>query len=287
MRGALELFETGGARVMEFDLTGREAAATGMICGGEVTVLLERIEPGLESSGIFEEAASALENGGRAVLLVVLNGSGKQLDVESRLLLDRQGNVSAGEGNPPEEILAFARSCESASLMESGGLLYAIEPLVPPNSAIIVGAGHVGLFTAELAAKAGFRTVVVDDRADFANRRRFPDADEIRVADDFTHCFDGLEIGESSFIVILTRGHVHDKDVLAAALSAGAGYVGMIGSRRKRDAIYEALVREGAPRESLERVHSPVGLSIGAETPQEIAVSIVAEMIKVRADMRK
>ena len=285
MRRASGLFESGEAAIMEFDLTGEQAAGAGMICGGAVTVLLELIGPGAEAAEVFEQAASVLEKGRRAVLLTILDKSGQDPSVQSRLLLTRDNLAGTGP-EAPADVLDFAQSCESASIVESGGLLYAVEPLVPPSAAVIIGAGHVGLYTAELAAKVGFRTVIMDDRADFANRRRFPDAAEIRVVKDFTHCFDGLEIDESSFIVILTRGHVHDKQVLAAALTTGAGYVGMIGSRRKRDVIYRALVQEGLPRAELERVHSPIGLSIGAETPQEIAVSIVAQMIEVRAGMR-
>jgi xanthine dehydrogenase accessory factor len=161
-----------------------------------------------------------------------------------------------------------------------------VEPHAAPHTAVVVGAGHVGLHTARMARAVGFRTVVLDDRKEFANRERFPEANEVKVIPGFTGCFDELGVNGASFVLILTRGHVHDKVVLAQALKTGAGYLGMIGSRKKRDAIYDALVEEGVPREELSRVFCPIGLDIDAETPEEIAVSIVAEMIQIRAGMQ-
>jgi xanthine dehydrogenase accessory factor len=133
-----------------------------------------------------------------------------------------------------------------------------------------------------MAALAGFRVVVIDDRAEFANAERFPDADEVCIIADFSRALDGLAIDADSYIVIVTRGHAFDRVVLEAALKTDAGYIGMISSRRKRDAIYAALTAEGISIEALARIHSPIGLPIGGETPEEIAVSIVAELISER-----
>jgi xanthine dehydrogenase accessory factor len=130
-----------------------------------------------------------------------------------------------------------------------------------------------------------FRTVVIDDRAEYANAERFARADRINVVPSFHQAFDGLDIDRDSFLVILTRGHLHDKTVLEQALKTDAGYIGMIGSRRKRDLIYRELLDKGFTSEDLGRVHAPIGLAIDAETPEEIAVSIVAELIQVRAGM--
>jgi xanthine dehydrogenase accessory factor len=129
----------------------------------------------------------------------------------------------------------------------------------------------------------GFRTVVVDDRPEFANPSRFETAGEIRVVEDFAHAFTGLNADVDAYVVILTRGHRHDKTVLAQALRTQAVYIGMIGSRRKRDDVYAALLQEGFSGEDLQRVHCPIGIAIHAETPEEIAVSIVGELIAVRA----
>jgi xanthine dehydrogenase accessory factor len=138
-----------------------------------------------------------------------------------------------------------------------------------------------------MAAMVGFGVSVADDRGEYANRERFNDATEIRVLENFGNAFSGVAIGREDLIVILTRGHLHDKTVLAQALNTDAGYIGMIGSRKKRNAIYGALLKDGFSQADLDRVHSPIGLSIGAETPEEIAVSIVAEMIRHRANSLK
>jgi xanthine dehydrogenase accessory factor len=146
----------------------------------------------------------------------------------------------------------------------------------------LFGAGHVALPTAHIGALAGFRVVVVDDRAEFANAERFPEASDIVVIRDFNRAIEGLEINSDSFIVILTRGHQFDRVVLEQVLNTSAGYIGMISSRRKKDAIYEALTAKGVSGEQLGRVHAPIGVPIGSETPEEIAISIVAELISVR-----
>ncbi len=151
------------------------------------------------------------------------------------------------------------------------------------RTAFLFGAGHVSQQLARLTRMVGFRTVVLDDRAEFASRERFPDADDIRVLPRFEDAFSGLPVDTGSFIVILTRGHSHDRTVLSGALRTPAAYIGMIGSHRKRDTIYQALREEGFTEDDLKRVHCPVGLDIGAETPEEIAVSIAGEMIKFRA----
>jgi xanthine dehydrogenase accessory factor len=121
----------------------------------------------------------------------------------------------------------------------------------------------------------------MDDREEFANRERYLMAKEVRVLESFTDCIKGL--GRDDYVVIVTRGHLHDRDVLAQALRTQAGYIGMIGSRAKRASVYESLMREGFTEKDLVRVHNPIGLPIGADTPEEIAVSIVAQLIQVRA----
>jgi xanthine dehydrogenase accessory factor len=156
-----------------------------------------------------------------------------------------------------------------------------------PKTLVVFGAGHVSMPTVELAAGVGFRVVVVDDRSEFANRERFAAAADILVPKDFSSAVSMLSIDNDTFVVIVTRGHSFDKEVLAGTLRTDAGYIGMIGSRRKRNAIYAALKKEGFTDTDLARVHCPIGLSIGAESPEEIAVSIVAELIQHRAALKK
>jgi xanthine dehydrogenase accessory factor len=148
----------------------------------------------------------------------------------------------------------------------------------------LFGAGHVSLQVARLAKIVDFHTVVLDDRHEFANRERFAGADDIQVLSSFEEACGDLDIDADSCLVILTRGHLHDKTVLRQALGTQAGYIGMIGSRRKRDLIYTALRAEGFSAGDLNKVHCPIGLAIGAQTPEEIAVSIVAELIRFRAN---
>jgi xanthine dehydrogenase accessory factor len=160
---------------------------------------------------------------------------------------------------------------------------FLVEPLRHGGTVYIFGAGHVSQRIAPLSESVGFETVVLDDRADYANRERFPEPIEIRVIDSFKKLPE-LVIDEDSYLVIVSRGHLHDKDILEQVLKSDAGYIGMIGSRSKRDLIYEEIIRHGFKKEELERVHAPIGTDIRAETPEELAVSIVGELIKVRAD---
>ncbi len=155
-----------------------------------------------------------------------------------------------------------------------------IEPLGPVPEIYVFGGGHVGLATARTGAVAGFRVIVVDDRPMFCNPERFPQADECIVAH-FDGVFEQLDIGEDSYLVAVTRGHAHDETVVEQALRTNAGYIGMIGSRYKVRRILKSLGERGATDEQIARIHAPIGLDIGADTPEEIAVSIVAEIIAV------
>jgi xanthine dehydrogenase accessory factor len=161
-----------------------------------------------------------------------------------------------------------------------GGLELYVERVAPPAELVIVGAGHIAQPLSRIGALLGFRVIVVDDRPDFARRDRFPDADRVVVAD-FTDPFAGIPIGPRSYVVLVTRGHRYDYDCARALARAGAepAYVGMIGSRRRVRAAFEQLAAEGFDEERLARIHAPIGLDIGAETPAEIAVAIAAEMI--------
>jgi xanthine dehydrogenase accessory factor len=158
-----------------------------------------------------------------------------------------------------------------------------VEPLASEPVVYVFGGGHVSLQIVPLAARVGFKVVVVDDRAEFADPHNFPEAWKVHQYP-FEDVLDKFPVDESSYFVIVTRGHIHDKTVLTQALRIPAKYIGMIGSRRKRNMIYDALLKEGFTKDDMDRVHAPIGLDIGAETPEEIAVSIVGELIKVRAE---
>ena len=151
------------------------------------------------------------------------------------------------------------------------------------DRALIFGGGHIGLALESLLRFVDFETVVLDDREEYVNRDRFPEATELRLISSYETAYEGLEAGEDAYAVIVTRGHQGDHDVLREALKRPHAYIGMIGSRNKIRTVFDLLKEEGFPEESLQKVCAPVGLQIGGETPEEIAVSITAEMIEKRA----
>jgi xanthine dehydrogenase accessory factor len=171
-------------------------------------------------------------------------------------------------------------------LVCGGTLDIFIEPILPPALLYIFGAGHVAVNLYKVAKGAGFDVTVADDRENYANRERFPDAKEV-IAEDFEQIMTRVVPNESSYIVIVTRGHRDDMRLLRWAVQTSARYVGMIGSKRKTIAIFRELTREGLASRLFERVHAPVGLDIGAVTPEEIAVAITAELIAVRRSVER
>jgi xanthine dehydrogenase accessory factor len=180
--------------------------------------------------------------------------------------------------------LSFNLGQEAAydnGLICGGQLDVFVEPVIPPPHAFIFGAGHISKSLSKVAALAGFATTIIDNRDTFANRERFPEADEV-FAEEYEDVFAKLPINETSYIIIVTRGHRDDMRVLRWAVGTEARYVAMIGSKRKVINVVKELESEGVPRERMERVHAPMGLEIGAISPEEIAVSVTAEMIAVR-----
>ena len=265
-----------GERCVEaFDLTGELAAGADMVCGGRVRVFLERLTPG--DLPQFQRLDQALGRGLRCLRLTPLGAGASALLVPGE---DCRG------AELPESLAQAAQlageDIAAPMVFEHAGRSFALEPWAAASPLLLFGAGHVSRPTAQVAALVGFRVTVLDDRPEFANAERFPQA-SIRVLDSYADCFAGLPSGPGAFVVIVTRGHVHDAEVLAQALRTQAGYIGMIGSRRKRDAVYARLRGQGFTEADLARVHCPIGLAIGAETPEEIAVSINAELIACRA----
>jgi xanthine dehydrogenase accessory factor len=166
-------------------------------------------------------------------------------------------------------------------LVCGGTLEVFVEPILPPALLYIFGAGHVAFNLCQTAANAGFDVTVTDDRSSYATKERFPAAREV-YALDFDDAIKSLDPNEASYIVIVTRGHRDDMRILRWAVQTQARYVGMIGSKRKVIEIFKTLQKEGVRADLFDRVHAPVGLDIGAVTPEEIAVAITAELIAVR-----
>ena len=273
---AKELFmDSAPFALLDFRLTAASAAEEGMACGGSASVLLQRVNP--KMLPFFERLLREYHGGQRPILLTVLP---KDHSEPSLLLLDSQKCPDVD----PELRLEITRKGRRAPfLLEFQGQEIFVEPLVHPGTVYLAGAGHVALAVAKLADFVGFEIVVMDDRREFANPERYPQARSVHVLDSFATCLTNL--GPDDYVVIVTRGHLHDREVLAQALGTRAGYIGMIGSRRKRAAVYESLRGDGWTDSDLARVHCPIGLAIDADTPEEIALSIVAEMVQVRAKM--
>jgi xanthine dehydrogenase accessory factor len=251
---------------------------------------------------IYEEIVRQRRAGRKCVLATIVQVNGSIPSYEAAKLLVRDdgsmlgtiggGCVEAEVWNAAREImdsgqprhLDFNLGQDAAydnGLICGGQLRVFVEPILPQPTAMIFGAGHISLSLSKVASLAGFATVIVDDRESFANRDRFSEADEV-IAGEYEEVFPRLSVNGSTYIVIVTRGHRDDMRVLRWAVGTPAHYIAMIGSKRKVLGVVKELQKEGIPREAFERVFAPMGLEIGAITPEEIAVSVAAEMIAVR-----
>ena len=170
---------------------------------------------------------------------------------------------------------------KGATPLCGGSIKVFVEPISNTDSVIVFGAGHIGKILAKILNLVDFRVIVIDDRKDYANQKNFPTADRIIVSES-KKAFGKIVVDDSTFIIITTRGHTIDREIIEWALSTSAKYIGMIGSTRKFDLFSEDLLKKGITKKQLAKVHTPIGLEIHAKTPAEIAVSIVAEMVKIR-----
>ena len=255
------------ARLMHFDMTGFSPDAD-MICGGVVDILVERLTP--EQLPEFRRAARCRDRAAFGVWLA---------DITDPAALKRSFHTDAA--TLPAPVLAQVRANSAACIDLDGRRVY-VEPLIHQGVVVLCGGGHVSFATGRLAHDVGFEVIAVDDRGEYASPDRFPFARAVHLLPEFRGIADVCGIGPEHYMVIATRGHSYDRECLAQAMRTTAHYVGMIGSRRKRDGIFSFLRSEGFSEADFHRVHSPIGLAIGAETPEEIAVSIVAELIAAR-----
>jgi xanthine dehydrogenase accessory factor len=293
---AQEVIRNGRAGVLHFNLTAEQLAQGGLICGGNVDIFLEPLRE--EFLKIYENIVRIRQKGGAAVLATLISvddhsPEGADTKVLIRTSGEKVGSLIGGESLDRRilqegESLLREKSPRVISALSDANAAWKkmdllVEPVFSEPVVYIFGAGHVSRELAPLAKRVSFKVVVIDDRDVFANRERFPEADDV-VVSEFEHCFDRLKIDESSYIVIVTRGHLYDGYVLEQAVKTQARYIGMIGSKKKIRILFRNLTEKGILRETLERVYAPIGLDINSETPEEIAVSIVAQMIKVRGE---
>jgi xanthine dehydrogenase accessory factor len=289
MKAAMDVFGTGCSALFEIALSSEALAETEMICGGHLQILCEYIPSDQNTISLFESIVQKENKLRTRLLCTEFHEINKCLTVARRMLLKDGKDIQTFAANPDihEDILRMIKNTTGSAILVMEGRNYCIDVLESCHTVYIFGAGHVAKEVSSLAMNVGFHTVILDDRIEFANEKRFPSPAGVVVLNSFENCFRNQDVYDHSYVVIVTRGHLHDKTVLAQALQTQAGYIGMIGSRRKRDSIYKALLQEGFTDQDLTRVHSPIGLSISAETPEEIAVSIVGELISHRAQKRR
>lgn len=236
---------------------------------------------------VYGRLLNKVDSGKRAVMVTKFD----QGDSESKLLYDKtllaEDDLYTNNYRYNFDENVFEKAKDA---LETGNLqvikisekeTYLIEPYFPEPRLIVLGGGHIAKPLVEFGARAGFSVTVADDRPSFANTERFPDAEKV-ICESFEKCFDLINLNKSTFVVIVTRGHRHDMDCLRQVLKYDNAYVGMIGSKRRVRSVMEQMISEGYSEEKVNKVNAPIGIEIGAVTPDEIAFSIIAQVIKYR-----
>lgn len=298
-KARLMLDQGGGARMAEVDLTGDFDQQDIGTCGGIMDVFIDLWSP-RDLPVARRLAAAAERNRPAALLTVVASGSRSELPVGAKTVIDPAGRDGVGPevelGDGAVRQLAARAADARPGLLEIGDdgqlrpvariegtdapRLY-LDPITGAQRLIIAGAGHIAQPLCALGAMLGFHVTIIDDRAAFANRERFPNADAI-IVKPFAAAIESLGLDRHCYLISVTRGHAFDEEVLRAALQYPEGFVGMIGSRRRARATLERLAADGYDPRRLDEAHVPLGLDLGAETPEEIAIAIIAEIIRER-----
>lgn len=277
----LDALHAGKTLAAEFNLQASIDMGAGAICGGEISILIDS-RPSAHL-GLFESLLRSIEKGRAGVLAAVISPAGGEEASIERLWIPSQSALDdtayagiAAHRNAIEEIFSSKRPV----LIHDGDELLFLEPVSPNPSLIIVGAGHIGRALTHLGSLLNFEVTVIDDRSEFANKNMLPDADHI-IVDTAENALPAVPNASASYFVIVTRGHLHDTDALRQVIASDAAYIGMIGSKRKIALMRAKFLQEGwATEEQFDRVHAPIGIEIGSETVEEIAVSIAAELIR-------
>ncbi len=250
---------------------------------------------------IYQELVRVISKGEPAVLATIITSQGSApRKAGAKMLIKTDGtfvgtiggggtehkirqkvNEVMKSGEPQIVRFDLSGKDEALTMICGGQMEVFLEPILPPETLYLFGAGHTSQSTTIMAKMLGLRVVVIDPRPEYNNVDRFPDADSL-IVEEYESAFSKLSVDENSYIVIYTTGHVVDEQCLHFAAGTKARYIGMIGSRKKVKEVKERLQQKGVTPEQLDRVHAPIGLEIGAETPDEIAISILAEVIKVK-----
>lgn len=263
------------------------AARDGLVCGGTMYFYLDPMRTPEDFLPLGHELLEAYQGGDPVSLATVVNVRDEATNLGAKMLLHYDGSVTGTLGHPDLDARATEVARRVADLgvteyfsTEDGTEIF-VEGFTTPPTLVAVGGGHVGKATADLAHMLGYRVFVVDDRPEFANPQRFPYAEQT-VVTSYEQWSSHLSINVNTFIVVATRGHRYDDLALESALATRARYIGLLGSRRKTLMIYQRLLQSGIPMERLQQVHAPIGLDIGALTPEELAVSILSEVVMAR-----
>jgi xanthine dehydrogenase accessory factor len=268
---AAQIMNKGLTKTFEVRMDASSVKEKDMLCGGNVEVLLEPVTA--KHLDLYRQIEHCIQSRERGVVVTKFSGSSF-----AKSLIGKDLAVIGDAVDSKTVTLCKDYFLEKKPIVEDGLL---VDPLRLSFPLYLFGAGHVSQALSKIAKIADFHVTVIDDRAEFANRERFPDANTIIVAD-FHDAFNCLDFTGNEYVVILTRGHEHDAAVLGESMKKPTKYLGMIGSKRKIKIIFDHLRESGLNDNAIARIHAPIGISINAETPEEIAVSIAAELITVR-----
>ena len=286
-----EVSQPATPQLRHFELNEEIAAQDGLVCGGTMEILIEPLVSEPRLIPLFDEILEAYEGrGDRALATCVRTGASS--DPSSRLFVRADGTRVGSLGDAPLDDLAASAALEQMprgreqwlevpEAAEGQTTQIYVEAFTHPATLVIAGGGHVGKALYSLACFLGFRTIIVDDRSQFANKERFPEADRI-IVDAFDRGLREIGMGPNHFVVVATRGHKLDDVALLEAARSNASYVGLLGSKRKAVLIFRSLYQAGVSESRVRQIRAPVGLDIGGRQPEEIAVSILAEIVAVR-----
>ena len=282
---AKRVIGTNETSLREYELTEELAWDTGLVCGGTMWIWIEPGERALRLGDheLLGDVLAASTGGRPVALATLLKKKGKDLEPAGKLFVEHDGRARGTLPDAPLQERALSAATEAlrkgmartVPLDDEHELL--VEPVLAKPRLVVVGGGHVGLAIARMGMLLDYAVTVIEDRADFATRERFPRGVEVMHAD-MVKALETMEIGWNTFIVVATRGHKLDSHALRAAVKTQARYVGLLGSKRKTILIDRMLRDEGIPEERLREVHAPIGLDLGGRTPAEIALSVLAEI---------
>ncbi len=278
------LREKSAPQFRDYYLNEDVAAKDGLVCGGTMYFFLNPLFEQSDFLPFAEEMVSAYKGGPPVSLATVVSVPEDKKHLGAQLLIREDGSTSGSLGDSDLEQRAIEVSRRIANVggnefleAEDGTQVY-VEGFTTPPALVIMGGGHIGRAVYNLALTLGFRVFIVDDRPEFANKERFPQATQTVVAE-FDKALDSLTLNFNTFILVATRGHRFDDMATLAAVKTPARYIGLLGSKRKNLLIFRDLLKAGIPLQRIKEIHAPVGLDIGALTPEELAVSIMAEMV--------